>query len=314
VEMSKRAPEDQGDKSLTDWDTIIKSPLSVLLKGKGDLIVVRHTTTLKHVMDILKTENILSLPVIDEDDSFLGFIDVLDIAGFALATWRNLSVNLDRLHFPANSLFRTEIKDVLNFSSVNYPVLIGNDKVIADVIDLFKRPKTYFRLHRIGVIDERKKLINVISQSDIISFAAKHISHLETADRPLSSFSGLIRTPIMIQIDSLFSEALETLFKNRISGLALVDQEFRLSGNLSASDLRGMNSLGFDFFNGSCLQFLVKGTKSSMKSTQAVNSETTLGEVVQILAEEKIHRIYITSFTGFPTGSVSLIDAIVRLH
>jgi len=160
----------------------------------------------------------------------------------------------------------------------------------------------------------KKKLINVISQSDIIKFAAKHVSHLEIANKPLSSFSGLIRTPIMIPIDSPFSEALETLFKNKISGLALVDQEFRLSGNLSASDLRGMNSLGFDFFNGSCLQFLVKGTKPIMKPTQSVNSETTFGEVVQILTEEKIHRIYITSSTGFPTGFVSLIDAIVRLH
>jgi CBS domain-containing protein len=42
----------------------------------------------------------------------------------------------------------------------------------------------------------------------------------------------------MVQIDAPFVDTLDTLFKNRISGLALVDQEFRLSGNLSASDLR----------------------------------------------------------------------------
>jgi CBS domain-containing protein len=42
----------------------------------------------------------------------------------------------------------------------------------------------------------------------------------------------------MLPVSTPFAEALETLFKNRISGLALVDHEFKLSGNLSASDLR----------------------------------------------------------------------------
>jgi hypothetical protein len=42
----------------------------------------------------------------------------------------------------------------------------------------------------------------------------------------------------MVPITTPFAEALETLFRNRVSGLALVDHEFKLSGNLSASDLR----------------------------------------------------------------------------
>jgi len=71
---------------------------------------------------------------------------------------------------------------------------------------------------------------------------------------------GLIHSPIMIRIDSTFVDALDRLYKNRISGLALVDHEFKLSGNLSASDLRGMNPSAFDFFTGSTLQFLAKGT------------------------------------------------------
>jgi hypothetical protein len=62
----------------------------------------------------LQTENILSVPVIDENDKFLGFTDVIDIAGYVLATWRKLSVDLDRKHFPTNNLFHVEIKEVLS--------------------------------------------------------------------------------------------------------------------------------------------------------------------------------------------------------
>lgn len=75
-----------------------------------------------------------------------------------------------------------------------------------------------------------------------------------------------------------------------------------------------MNLFAFDFFNGSTMQFLIKGTKSAMKRTQSVSPDATFGEVIQLLCDEKIHRVYIYSPHGFPTGFVSLIDVIVRLH
>ena len=83
----------------------------------------------------------------------------------------------------------------------------------------------------------------------------------------------------MVRVDSNFSDALEILYKNRISGIALVSYDFKLSGNLSASDLRVSNTLtknpqlctnqpqkglspsSFKFFGGSVLQFMAKGTK-----------------------------------------------------
>jgi CBS domain-containing protein len=320
--MSKRTSDHSDDSNraqkqtkTSEWATLTLSPLSTFLKHKKALVVVKETQSLKEVMELLQKENILSVPVVENDDpSKFAFVDVLDIAGFVLATWRKLSVHLDERHFPTKEFFDTPIGVVVNFSHINKPVLIDEDKTIADAINLFKSPSTYFRLHRIGVVSAKGVLVNIISQSDIVRFAAQNLSHLENANEKLSTFSGLIRSPIMVPIDSPFSEALETLYKNKISGLALVDQEFRLSGNLSASDLRGMNSLAFDFFNGSTLQFLIKGTKATMKRTQSVVPDTTFGEVIQLLSEEKIHRAYIYTPHGFPSGFVSLIDVIVRLH
>jgi CBS-domain-containing membrane protein len=74
-----------------------------------------------------------------------------------------------------------------------------------------------------------------------------------------------------------------------------------------------MNPLAFDFFNGSTLQFMAKGTDSPMKVTQALGPGNTFGETVERLAKERIHRIYITSDHGHPVGFVSLIDVIARL-
>lgn len=141
----------------------------------------------------------------------------------------------------------------------------------------------------------------------------------------LGLMSGLIRTPLFVRIDSPFVDALETLCRNKISGmsdrhsysyhpgLALVDHEFKLSGNISVSDLRGMNPLAFDFFNGSTLQFMAKGTDAPMRVTQALGPANSFGEAIERLASERIHRIYIAEDHGHPVGFVSLIDVIARL-
>jgi hypothetical protein len=42
----------------------------------------------------------------------------------------------------------------------------------------------------------------------------------------------------MVRVDSEFYSTLEVLFRNKISGLALTDENGKITGNFSASDLR----------------------------------------------------------------------------
>jgi len=253
------------------------------------LITVSHNTKLKRDLRCLQENNILSVPVIDSTNQFIGFVDVLDIAGFILSTWRNISVNLDDTHFPIQELNNTPVINVLNFSNVNYPVIIPIDKNVGDLISIFKDPKTYYRLHRVGVVSKTGTLENVLSQTDIINFAADHINALpsDEVNMPVGKIKEFIRSPIMVRIDDSFADTLDKLFRNRISGLALVDHEFKLCGNLSASDLRGINPMAFDFFLGSTFQFLCKGTNRGPSITQSVGVGNTFGEVLQLLSKKK---------------------------
>jgi len=280
------------------------------------LVTIDKHASVRQALKVLNRENILSAPIVDhKEKSFLGFVDVLDIAGFVLATWRQQSHHLDNAHFPGEKFFDSNIMNVLNFSEVDYPVYINQSKCISDLIDLFRNPKNFYRLHRVAVTDDEHNVINVVTQSDIVNFAAAHLEEFdkEKLNIKIGLMQGLIRSPIMITIDSAFVDALERLYKNRISGLALVDHEFKLSGNLSASDLRGITPDGFDFFFGSTLQFLAKGTSSKPKRSMQVGTGNTFGEVIQMLSSEKIHRIYITTEHGHPVGFVSLIDVIARM-
>eukprot|EP01125_Pyxidicula_operculata_P004112 TRINITY_DN1594_c0_g1_i2.p1 TRINITY_DN1594_c0_g1~~TRINITY_DN1594_c0_g1_i2.p1 ORF type:complete len:248 (+),score=37.64 TRINITY_DN1594_c0_g1_i2:63-806(+) len=224
------------------WDQLLKTTKvkDLCSEKKKGLIYVDRRITVEEVLKILEKENILSVPVVDEEKKeFYGFVDVLDIAGFILDTWKKQSYHLDDVHFPSDPFFKSPIIDVLNYSEVDYPVYIEEDASVANLISIFRDPKNYYRLHRCAVT-QNGDVVNVVSQSDVIAFVAKHIDLFpsEKKDMQIGLIKGFIRSPIMIRLDSRFSDALERLYKNRISGLALVDHEFKLSGNLSASDLR----------------------------------------------------------------------------
>jgi CBS domain-containing protein len=309
VEKPEKLPD-------TPWTALIReTKIRSLVEKKPKLITISEKASLGDAMKILNDNQILSLPVVNErSKKFLGFIDVLDITGFVLTTWKQSSVALSQTHFPTEEFFKTKVIEARNFSNVNYPVYIDIEDSVQDAIDLFTDPRSYFRLHRLAVM-ENKKVVNIISQTDIIRFADANVDKIGAKDIPIGGMTGLMRSPLLVRCDTPFVEALEILFKNRVSGLVLVDHEFKVVGNLSASDLRGMNALAFDFFNGSVLQFLIKGTDTAQpKLVPSAKQTDTFGEVLNGLKAERVHRLWITDGTGHPIGFISMIDAIARLN
>jgi len=302
----------------TPWQTLIRSTtVKDICKEKASLIVLSDKATLNEAMAALQKNNILSLPVVNDiRKKFKGFIDVLDIAGFVFDSWRKTSVGLGQKHFPGEDIFETPAIEAVNYSNVDYAVFIDENQSVETAIEMFCNPKAYFRLHRLAVT-QKGKVVNILSQSDVVNWAQANSGAIDAATLalPISEISGLIRTPISVRVDTPFSEALESLYRNRISGLALLDHQFKLCGNLSASDLRGMNALGFDFFNGSVLQFLIKGTDTGKpKVVSQFKRDNTFADVLQCFTTQKVHRLYITDDSEHPIGFISLIDIIARLN
>jgi len=281
-------------------------------KGFSALVVVTDVTTVQQTLRILSEANVLSAPVVnDRTKEFLGFVDMLDIAGWVLAYWKEKSSSYESGHFPTREFFHTPICSVLNFSSVNPEVVIDKDKSIAQLIDLVCNTLT----HRVAVLDkETSCIVNVLSQSDIVAFSHANLDALGSkAQLAINNLNP--KHPIFVRIDTAFIDALELLYANRISGLALVDEDYHLCGNLSASDLRGLAPFSFDFFNRSVLNFLAKGSKESNQRVGPVYCKTDSNflEVIETAVREKVHRVYLTDSLGHPQGVISLVDIIAHL-
>jgi len=279
------------------------------------LFTVKSNDTVAHLLQVLSDKNIISCPVIDPStDEFLGFVDTLDVAGWVLTSWRKHSRELEHGKFPSREFFHEPVEKILNYSKVDPAVAVNEHISILDLVDVFTDPHTYHRLHRVAVVDGKKNILGIISQSDLISFAFKNIHLLprELAAMKIRELN-IGRSLIFVRLDSPFIDTLETLYQNRISGLALVDEEFHLSGNISTSDLRGISPASFDYFLGSTLQFLVKGQKGPIKPPTSVSFESTLEDVLKILYENRIHRVYLTNEYDRPQSVITLGDLIARL-
>jgi len=227
---------------------------------------------------------------------------------FLLSKWRQ-RLNVSFQELAVIQFFNSPVQEVINYSLWNFPIAVQETSNGIDVLNVFNQKITHFHPHRLAIINQENQVTNQISQYDLIAVAATHFKLLpsQVVTKTLIEL-GLSMTPIMVRIDSTFSDALHVLFNNRISGIALVDHEGRLSANFSSSDLRGILPEAFNMFSGSILQFLCKGTTSHPKPPITCSINSTFGEALTIIYTEHIHRIYIVDDEMRPHGVVTLTD------
>jgi len=253
----------------------------------------------------------------DPPRPIIGFVDVLDVAFLVLDFYNRNSITIDdsTTFSLLKSFFSTPVKNALNYSGVDIALTINDNATLLQAIRTFSNPSLEKRVHRVGVVNNKNELIGILSQSDIISFVAKNLSYLPYTLAVASAQElGLYSSPIMERIDAPFVDSLEKLTKHRIHGLALFDNEFHITASLSVSDLRGLVPNSFEFFNGSTLQFLCRGTKASRQGPVITCFvEDSFAEVVKTLTDQHLHRIFATDSLGHPIGVITLGDVIAKL-
>eukprot|EP01098_Paradermamoeba_levis_P009068 TRINITY_DN3759_c0_g1_i1.p1 TRINITY_DN3759_c0_g1~~TRINITY_DN3759_c0_g1_i1.p1 ORF type:complete len:331 (-),score=90.81 TRINITY_DN3759_c0_g1_i1:35-1027(-) len=297
--------EEDGKKS--EWEdflnrTTVKDVLREVKKDEGkELLVLDPKTNLEDALHKLKERDVLSAPLVHPlTHEVLGFIDVLDISSFVLDTWHKKTNEFQSRiskarDYAKQCFFESHVEDVQNFSGVDPVVKVNEGDNLRHLFHVFAKPSRHKRLHRVAVV-KNERLTNILSQSDLIAFfsARSELLPLKLASRTLDEIH-IVHPPLMMRLDSPFDSALEFLAQNRISGIALVDDQARISGNFSASDLRGLNQQAFKFFTGSILQFMVKGTDTGLIGPISCPRSSTIGEVLSLLTTNRVHRVYTVS-------------------
>jgi len=200
----------------------------------------------------------------------------------------------------------------------------GNDTCFAfkdfedrSVMDLIQELCRTGGCHRVVLSDEKGMLSNIISQSDVVRYIAKNPDLagklLGSTVEELNYTDESKKAVVAFPADCSALDAFKTMYREKVSSVALVDTEGKLAGNLSASDLRGMTPSSFAVLSKSCRAF--KAYQGAAHTEPCfVFPDDTLKKVLETFLATKTHRLYILAYggpdKGKPVGIVTLTDVL----
>jgi len=302
-----------------------------LEKAKKDLpIFVCYKTD--RVVDVWKglvKHNFLSCPVIlKEEAKYYGFIDLVDIVKYIIHHFGPSNILGKEKDFwdlvEEEKTFSTKtVADVMTYplSRRNpfHPVTEGYSALA--VLEPLAREEA---LHRVPVVDQDRQMFNLVTQFQVVTFLRKHLDLLgDKKDKPLKLCKNVFKDVISVSEDSVAIEAFNLMVDKNISGLAILDKDARLHGVLSLSDIKLISYDARLFWR---LQQTVKNFVVKLKqewdakherprTVVMATPENTIAEVITMLADNKVHRIFMVDDVKSKklVGVVSLKDLLLEI-
>jgi len=303
--------------SITVKNLLATTAVSALHSPKGHVVVVKSNETPYEGFKKLLENNILSAPVYDlVAKKYTGFLDMKDLISFVVFVdddqKSNVPNNLQAIITSGCKLFKVPTEGVsctyLSRRNSFHPV--SKSDSLLDVCKILAKG-----LHRVPVVDDNGEVVDIISQSSIISFLHKHAS--QTKHETVLTIKELhIGTNAVISAtaDTKAIDVFRLMDNKKISGVAVVDEEGKLIGNTSGSDLKlFIKTLSVDILQEPITQFLKKIRQESVEirsPTISCSSRDTLSMLIGKLASTKVHKIFVADdSSGYkPLAVVSITD------
>jgi len=168
-------------------------------------------------------------------------------------------------------------------------------------------------LHRVLVPqkdDEGKNSYRVLSQSDVVSYLYKHKEEvIDIFSKKLSELGIEAKGVISVPSSTTALECFKQMSVEKVPALAIVDNSNKIIGNISASDLRGINKRKLLKVVSPVTEFLLT-QYGFLRDPITITFESSLGTAVGLLVNESIHRLWIVDAQHRPVGCLSLTDVI----
>jgi CBS-domain-containing membrane protein len=98
-------------------------------------------------------------------------------------------------------------------------------------------------LHRVPVIDRGQHLINIITQSQLVSIVEQHLEIMGTLkDTPLSHIPTVWTKVLSVKETDTAMTAFNLMAEHHVSGVAVLDDKGELVNNLSLRDLKQVSA------------------------------------------------------------------------
>lgn len=302
-----------------------------LLKAEADrepLIFVKSTDRVPEVLKVLCDKHISAVPVFDEDTKeWVGIVEMLDFVT-VVTLLSNVKSLVDAFStsgpVPEADYVDQEAKVIMDcqvgeFASQqdlpkrNPLRFFDIDHSLEQLMAIFSKE---LNKHRVCVKDG-DEVVAVLSQFGVLKFLHGVLpNYPHMASKKLSEWHSLSDNVLFVLESDSAIDAFNLLIEKKVTGLAVVNDDGKLVGSISASDLKG--STGKDLFSNlklSVRDYLKKAAAFFGREgvPVAVSSEATLTEIMDLLIKNHLHRLFVVDEAGKPIQVLSLTDIITFL-
>jgi len=284
-------------------------PLEEIVGKSFQLFTLEDTDTVEDALRKFRDFGITSCPLINPDlRRVTSSIDMLDLVAYARA-------KLDLEHEKSTKSEAQQVEEFLSRSLRNLPYLstrnpwfgIQPRKSLKKAIRLLSHPKC----HRV-YLAEGFKVTGVLTQSKVIEVMLSHKELIrELMLTPVKELWEEGKVPKSIGMDVPMLTAFKNLYEEYVTGLAVIDNEGVLRGNISASDLKYLNVNNPQEFLKN-LNITV-GEYIQKRPPVVVTPEDTMENVMEKINSNKVHRVYVVDKYQKPIQVISLVDIISQL-
>jgi len=277
--------------------------IASLKKGEGPFVTLAPTDSISSALKTLATNEITSAPIFDQESkTFLGFVDVLDLAVFIARVYNENSQKHPHLYDPKEltQYFLRPVSEVLNASQRDPFLPVDSSWTLDTLVTYFLK----WGIHRVPVITHNT-ISGVISQSDVIQYLDEQVQNMpDVTATPINQLGLAVSDVISVLNSDTLMKAFLTILSFNITGVAIVDQNGALVSNISASDLKGVTEATFYKLEAPIHQILLNhATKLPPVSCKP---DATLGTLLSLFAKTGVHRVFVTNDQNQPTAVITL--------
>jgi CBS domain-containing protein len=291
-----------------------------ILSGPSRILYsVPGTTLLLEALEFMSQHRLTAIPVSSASGDVLGFVDNVDILKHfckgldiveKLDSWRASDLESPAVNVPISSLLGR-----------NPTIEIEETAKAGELLRFFVEKNVHRALVKNSSVSEIKEAskdnLVVCSQSDVIRFLASKLA--SKSESVLNACSEVVidekipeKDLVTIPESSTLLEVVSLMGKKNVSCLGITDSSGVLIGEFAASDLRGIGHIDAALLNKRSIDFIREKSASSDPAI-LFQGAASVSAVLQMLANLRVHRVWIVNSERKPVKIITLTDALKSL-
>jgi len=273
--------------------------------SEDTVVTVRGNESVALGMERLVANSITSVPVFDvREERYNAFMSSLDICAHTLTIYNDTSIpDADKLR-AWKAATCSQVANLSKTCSFLYSQHTDNLQTVV------LKMVTLSNIRRLPVMNLKDDLVGILSQSQIINILAEKIDLFPIAQLTIEDINlGTLRHIKSVNLTSLVKDAFTQLVEHHIYGIPVVDEKNTVVGNISASDIQLIVSIGE--FSVSKFELPIKDVLQDTHQKRnpiVIKVTQTVSEAFKIMSKEKIHRLFVVDNKSALIGLISPVD------